>query len=365
MKVLLLLLPGVLGLTFLAVLLTDGLRMVFARQRPAPRLPMPLMVSARTDFTEDLFSVTLISPVGKRLPRYQAGQYLTVEIDNSGDRVRRRYSLAGWEPSPRHYELTIRRLSAGLVSNALYRQLQPGATLMALPASGDFVPTRRSSLSVLIAGGVGITSLRAMLHWFLRNRRHRGRGVVLFHAARHEAELCYQAEFRVLADEHPAFRYYPILSQAEPSWQGMRGRLDADAILGSLADTHAAEFYLCAGASMTEALRQGLLCHGVPAHSIRRELFGAFVHTNTGHHQIRIGERNFVFDGQPTLLHAMEQAGIRIESDCRNGHCGACRVKWHAGHFEWLLDAEARADLACNELLACCVVPSGNLSLSL
>jgi len=67
------------------------------------------------------------------------------------------------------------------------------------------------------------------------------------------------------------------------------------------------------------------------------------------------------FQGQPSLLAALQQAGVAVDSDCRNGSCGACAVALRAGQVRTLLDCEFRAPPG--QVLACACVPASDLLL--
>ncbi|MDW6003861.1 class I ribonucleotide reductase maintenance protein YfaE [Vibrio mangrovi] len=52
-----------------------------------------------------------------------------------------------------------------------------------------------------------------------------------------------------------------------------------------------------------------------------------------------------------TLLESMEQAGLNVEYNCRDGHCGACRCKLSAGKIEYV--GFAMAYTQSDEILPC------------
>jgi ferredoxin len=52
-----------------------------------------------------------------------------------------------------------------------------------------------------------------------------------------------------------------------------------------------------------------------------------------------------------TLLETMERAGLDVEYNCREGHCGACRCKLTSGAVEYV--GFAMAYTADDEVLPC------------
>lgn len=365
-----LLLAACTGFAIIAGFLADGLRLLLERHYRAYRMrqsrtPRELVVLERQDFSEDLFGVTLADPRGARLPAFRPGQYVSVLLNTEPDRcIQRCYSLAAWEKRPRQYQLAIRRVPNGLVSNRLHRQLEPGRRIRLLPPRGHFTLDSRRDDVVLIAGGIGITPLRAMLHACLENKRHGGSRITLFYAARHEYELCYHRELSAAAKTHCRFSYYPILSRPGAAWDGMTGRLDVAGVLARIDKPQQSDFYICAGMGMTGAFADGLREQGVCAGRIHSEMFSpAHGLGDENTYQVHFENHEpFLFGGQPTLLHGLEQAGIKVDSDCRTGRCGICRIKLREGRCRWLITPEI--PLANNEILACCTLPQSNLQLA-
>ncbi|MGF1909807.1 class I ribonucleotide reductase maintenance protein YfaE [Vibrio kasasachensis] len=52
-----------------------------------------------------------------------------------------------------------------------------------------------------------------------------------------------------------------------------------------------------------------------------------------------------------TLLETIENAGIEVEYNCRDGHCGACRCKLKSGEVEYV--GFAMAYTQADEILPC------------
>lgn len=65
------------------------------------------------------------------------------------------------------------------------------------------------------------------------------------------------------------------------------------------------------------------------------------------------------FEGQFSLLEALDEAGFDISYSCRGGHCGACEVKLLSGKVETIQDPSYDPDTG--KILACCVIPDGNI----
>lgn len=57
-----------------------------------------------------------------------------------------------------------------------------------------------------------------------------------------------------------------------------------------------------------------------------------------------------------TILQSLEKSSIAIESHCRSGYCGACRVKLKSGTVGYTTDPLGFVD--DDEILACCSYPT-------
>jgi len=333
-------------------------------------VPMALRVTARGDHGA-YFQLRLQRRWWLRfmpLPRFDAGMYLTLlgprsPDDPSGEHASRRYSLAAWRRWPWAYELAIKREPGGLVSNWAGDRLGLGALATVLRPAGSFVlPARIDGEVVLIAAGIGITPLRAMVQaWAAR----RGAApLTLIWSVRHRSELMgYDAEFNDLARRMPGFRYRPVLTGDDPAWTGERGRVDAGRVRSWCLTGEPVGFWLCASATMMEALRHGLVASGVPSPAIHHEAFGATANDDRQRYRIRMqaSGRELDFCGQPSLLALLQRAGEPVTSDCRNGSCGSCRLLLRDGSVREVIAPER--PVTPGEVLACCVVPSSDLVL--
>ncbi|WP_050976117.1 FAD-binding oxidoreductase [Azoarcus olearius] len=354
---------GLAGLAFIAFLLVDGLRAVYQRRREERRQrPLRLVVRSREEVGGELLRLTLAHPRRRPLPVFEAGQHLmmTAPAGRGGGAIRRAYSLAAWHPRPTWYELGIKREAQGAMSSWAWNALLPGAVVDVSPPRGDFVVADDELDLVLIAGGIGITPMRAMLHASLA--RPRARRIVLLHAARHAGTLLYRGEFESLASLNPHFSYLPIVSRPDGFWRGERGRLDAHRVLAAVPTPQQARFYLCAGQALMEDLGGGLIAAGIDPARIHSEAFGA-ASAGGGHGQVITLEDGRRVDtaGEPSLLATLEAHGCAPPSDCRAGSCGECRMRLDAGAVRWLM-APACA-VADGEILPCICQPAGDLRL--
>lgn len=359
---------GFLGLASVALafwviwLLADGVRALLARRaaearKRAGRTPLRLVVTARQEVTQELFRLTLAPRGGGRLPRFRPGQYLSVRTPAGA----RRYSLAAWAARPRAYHLGIRRVEGGAVSAWLHAHARVGAELEVLPPAGDFVLEQGAEEVVLVAGGIGLTPMAAMVDALAARPAGTAR-VWLFHAARHGDELVDHGRYAGLERRNQGFHYRPWLSRPGPAWPGGQGRLAAADLVRELTAPKQAAYYLCARQDMMDGLAAGLQALGVPARAIRWESFGGGGNADGQAYRVTVaGHGSHVFQGEPSLLHALESWGVPVAADCRAGECGACALTVRRGEVRPCQGTQAA--LPAGRALACCAVPASDLEI--
>ncbi len=322
--------------------------------------PLQLIVRQRTDLTADVFHVLLATRRGGRLPDFEPGQHIVLHVPGEESRriVRRAYSLAGWCRHPRAYELAIKREPDGLVSRLLHAGAQISAQMAAGRPKGEFHwgLAREARHVALVAGGIGITPMRAMLQGWITQAAPPQ--VALHFSARTREQLYFDAEFRALAAQYPWFRYRPRLTAPDAGWDGEAGRLTAGDILRDLPLNGSAVF-LCANRAMEDGVVAGLQQAGLPVGAIHRESFGIEAAATDIQATVTCAGASFAYDGAPTLLHALLDHGVDIPAECRAGECGACRLPLRQGRVRNLLTGA----ISETEALTCCVVPEGDVEL--
>ncbi|MER8071200.1 ferric reductase-like transmembrane domain-containing protein [Streptomyces sp. NPDC094034] len=168
------------------------------------------------------------------------------------------YSLS----APAHpHQLRITVKTAGGHSAAL-AHLRPGTRVWAEGPYGGFTANRRTAPKVLLlAGGVGITPLRALFETLPGQ-------VTLVYRARRAADLALRGELDTIAARRRATVHYVVDGPARSS-----SPLTARGLSALVPDLAAHDVYLCGPPGMTQAAIQALRDAGVPARRIHHESF--------------------------------------------------------------------------------------------
>ena len=238
----------------------------FRRFRVAQKLPE----------SSNITSFHLAPEDGGPLWDMRPGQYLTLRIPGPDGPVLRTYSLSALAEGQAAHRISVKREEQGIGSGWLHDHLAEGDVIEIAAPRGSFVLDEASPRPVLLlAGGVGLTPLLAMLHRLALTQRR----VWFVHAVEN-------GDVHALADEAAA-----LASGAEgritlrhvyrkPSQQDRdSGRFHAEgvidrALLQSLLPLDDYDVYLCGPTPFMVAMWQLLTGLGVAPGRIAYEFFG-------------------------------------------------------------------------------------------
>jgi ferredoxin-NADP reductase/DMSO/TMAO reductase YedYZ heme-binding membrane subunit len=411
-------------LAFAAVLaLLLGYRLVRAvaeRRRAAPARPTPpqpqaapprakprfwsgeLRVAAIFDETPDVRTFRLMRPDGQPLPfEHAPGQYLNLALTIDGKRVNRSYTIASSPTRGHACEITVKRSDGGHGSVHLHESIAVGSMLTVSAPAGRFVFTgSEADRVVLIAGGVGITPLMAIIR-YLTDRCWPGQ-IYLVYAARRRADLIFAEELAYLQRRFANLHVSQTLSreprEAEGSgWTGGRGQITTELLAAFIPELARGPVYLCGPDAMMTAMRALLRGLGLPDAALRTEAFVSNTKDeggdSTADSRLSVvletaaapapalpgaseaagegGRVRFQRSGQlvtqaarQTILETAEAAGIDLPFECRAGICGQCKTKLIAGRVTMdSEDALTAGEKARGFILACQAHPLGDIVL--
>ncbi|MBU3078747.1 2Fe-2S iron-sulfur cluster-binding protein [Sphingomonas quercus] len=341
----------------------------------------PLKVTKIVDESSSIRSFHLLPDDGAGLLLHQAGQHLPIRVMLPGDDkpVIRNYTLSA-APSDGVYRISIKR--EGPVSSHLHDSIRVGNVIEARAPAGDFtIDARETRPAVLLAGGVGITPMLAMLRHVVYEgvRRQRTRPTYLFHAARTKAERPFAAELaKLVENSFSAVKVIRVLSDPTDAAEGAdydaAGRIDM-ALLTRFLPFNDYDFYLCGPAAFTQALYDGLRMLNIADARIHAEAFGpsSLVRAPDVAASTQAPMRPASTKPVPvafmasakearwtpasgTLLDLAEARGLSPEFSCREGTCGTCRTKLLRGTVTHI--RQPGVSLADDEVLICSAVPA-------
>lgn len=148
-----------------------------------------------------------------------------------------------------------------------FELLRPGTPVIVDGPLGQFVLARAERKKVLmIAGGIGITPLRALLD----DARIVGRDTILLYANRTPQDIALRAELDSYA-QHGLVRTIYFVNQPQPGFES--GYIDREKIVRLVPDFYDREVFLCGPPPMMKAVVGQLRGLGYPDHAIHYERF--------------------------------------------------------------------------------------------
>lgn len=338
----------------------------------------PFRVSRIVDESSVIRSFHLEPADGHGLFAHQAGQHLPVRLrlNAEGTAEQRSYTLST-APSDGFYRISVKR--QGQFSNHLHDRLKVGDIVEARAPAGSFtIDPHASRPAVLLAAGVGITPMLAMLKTvvFEGLRKRRVRPTYMFIAARSLAERAFDEEIaELVARSGVAVWPIRVLSDVTGAEEGrdydVEGRLSLE-VLRQYLPLDGYDFYMCGPAPFMQDMYDQLREIGVPDDWIHAEAFGpsglkrqpadlpapsaAIANTPVPVAFMKSGKEARWEPGSGSLLDLAEARGLSPDYSCRSGSCGTCAVRVLAGKVAY--DQPPQAKVAADEALICCAVPA-------
>lgn len=305
---------------------------------------------------ENINSFELVAPDGAELPPFSAGAHIDLHLDNG--KVRQ-YSLCN-DPTERHrYVVAILRDFSGRGGSvAIFEKVRPGGTLTISAPRNHFPLATSASTHMLVAGGIGVTPMMAML----AQLEAEGADFVLHYCARTPGKAAFRER---LEKSGVADRLHFHYDGGDPS----KG-LDVELLLRDRAPgTH---LYYCGPPGFMAAVRRAS-AHW-PNEAVHYEYFtpgrstppdpstearppaalGPGADTPIDF-QIKIKSTGALYSvpNGKTIVQVLRECGMDVETSCESGLCGTCRTRYLEGepeHRDFVLDDVEKKEY----LLICC-----------
>ncbi|CAN7214676.1 PDR/VanB family oxidoreductase [Caballeronia sp. LjRoot29] len=312
--------------------------------KPADGDTLNLMVRQIRFEGRGINSYEFVDPSGEALPAFTAGAHIDIHLN---DGFVRQYSLSN-SPDERHrYVIAVLRDDAGRGgSKTLHDTLHVQDKVRISYPRNNFELAADASKVILLAGGIGVTPLKAMAH----RLEEVGIDYDMHYCAKDESCTAFAAE---LAPLHASGKLQFHFDNGDPS----KG-LDLRGLLRETAP--GVHVYYCgpggfmkACAAATEHWTRGTV-HFEHFKAPERDV-SETVAAAVGEFIVRIAStgQQIPVSADQSIADALEEAGVAIETSCRAGLCGTCKVRYLSGEVEHndciLGDDEKR------EYLTCCV----------
>lgn len=289
---------------------------------------------------EGIHAFELTDPDGAELPHVEAGAHVDVHLPGG---IVRSYSLAGDPADRSRWLLAVLREANGRGgSRAMHENVRVGDVLRVGWPRNTFALVPDATHAILLAGGIGITPLKAMAHQLARQ----GRSFEIHYCARSHKHAAFVDQLGALM---PRGNLHLHFDGGDPA----KG-LDIAGLL--VTPRPGAHLYYCGPAGFMKACAEA--SGHWPAGTVHKEHFNAPEPTAAcapaGAFEVHLARAGVTLQVQPeqTIVRAIELAGLRVPTSCLSGLCGACKVDYLEGevaHNDYILseDEQRRSLTTC------------------
>ena len=310
------------------------------------------------------------------LPPFLAGQYIALFLEIGGIRTSRPYSISSQPNQTGYYDITVRRVENGLVSNYLLDEVKRGDTLVSSGPAGYFYfnPLIHKKVMMCIAGGSGITPFMSMVREIIECGLDRI--VYLFYGNKTTEDVIFGSEFDRLAARFDNIHYIPVVEEPSGGYAGACGFISRDLMQEVLENIEDKSFFICGPQGLYDFCLPQVEDMGVPKRKIKQEMYGAppniwdypgwpdaVSQQDVFTVNIKDGPQLEARATEP-LLTTLEKNHVLVPSLCRSGECSMCRIKLLSGKVYQPPGVPVRkSDRQFGYVHSCMAFPIGDLEI--
>lgn len=303
---------------------------------PPATVGLQLQVRAIRYQAEGIHAFDLAHPEGEQLPVVEAGAHVDVHLPGG---LVRSYSLAGNPADRSRWTLGVLREVKGRGgSRSMHDNVRVGDVITIGAPRNAFSIKPGAEHVILLAGGIGITPLKAMAHTLMAQ----GRTVELHYCARSWRNLAFMDELQALLPSGSTGSLHLHLDGGDPA----RGLNIAALLANPGVGQHV---YYCGPEGFMKACAEA--SSHWPSGTVHCEHFKAPEpkpsSLTDGSFEVKLARTGVTVLVSPeqTIVRAIELAGHRIPTSCLSGLCGSCKVNYLEGevdHQDYILSEEEK-----------------------
>ena len=185
-----------------------------------------------SDFIEETSSTKTFRLASQNgyLPPFLAGQYIALSLDMGNIRTSRPYSISSPPNQTGFYDITVRRVQDGLVSNYLIDEVRKGDVIESSGPSGNFYfnPLFHDNTMVCIAGGSGITPFMSMISEVVECGL--ARTIYLFYGSKDLDDAIFHDRLQGISKRFENIHYLPVIENPPTGYEGASGLMTGELI---------------------------------------------------------------------------------------------------------------------------------------
>ncbi len=304
---------------------------------------IPVRVAAKTAEALDICSFELVATGGEPLPAFSAGSHVDVQVPGG---LTRQYSLCNDPAETHRYQIAVLRdpkTRGG--SAAMHDALKPGDVLGISAPKNHFSLAHEARHHLLLAGGIGVTPILCMAER------------LAITGASFEMHYCTRSQDRTAFRDRIARSAFAdrVRFHFDDGEAGQRFDM-AKCLAEPGAGVH---LYVCGPKGFMDAVLGTVRAKGWPEAQIHYEFFAAEVAASPDDAgfevQIASSGRIVVVPKDQTVIQALAEAGIEVQTSCEQGVCGTCLTRVLEGvpdHKDMYLSPGEQA--ANDQFTPCC-----------
>jgi len=300
---------------------------------------LSLTVADIQQLTDKIKLFRLTSKDGEILPAFEAGSHLPIEVQlPDKSKAIRHYSITSSSHDNRYYEIAVQQEKhGGGGSNYLHEQLSLGHILKAQYPVNEFLLNSSGKHHILIAGGIGVTPILAML----RQLSESNESYELHYSVKNHHDLAFKAEIERLAGKRAHF----YLSQSNGG-----NKLDIASLINT--NNRNSHVYMCGPIRMINAVKETADRNDWPISHIHYESFGSTSLATDKSVEVKLQKSGqvIVIDPKESLLDGLLAAKVDVPFECKRGECGMCITEYVDGtpdHRDVYLTKKEQAHSLC------------------
>ena len=293
--------------------------------------------------------------------QFKQGQYLTLEAEIDGHKVRRSYSICSGVNDD-NLTVAVKRVKGGLFSNFANDELKKGDRILVMPPQGKFyseVSADNKKNYMCLAVGSGITPMLSIMKTVLETEPDSE--VTLIYGNRSTSTTLFRETLSFLKNRYMRrFKWINIMSREDQGSDVLSGHIDNhkgyELQKRNLIDIKRTdEAFICGPESMMSEVSRGFRIEGLDNSQIHYELFASSAEDSEERMQkarqriheygenktslvtVKADGRALQFDLAATgenILDAGIEHGMALPYSCKAGVCSTCKAKLIKGQVD-------------------------------
>ena len=299
---------------------------------------------------------------------YLAGQYISLELEINGNKVRRSYSICS-SPISGLLQVGIKEVPNGIFSTYVNRKIKKGDEIKAGIPEGRFIfDSKNNSIPIMaVAAGSGITPIMSILRSFLDSTSDTP--FTLIYGNKTLEKTMFYNELKSLEGRFDALKIHWSFSEEKIDGAEF-GRIDSaflNYVLKNEPKSYPKLIYLCGPEKLIDSSKQFFLEKGFNENDILFELFTSSIQIPQQKNYVEEGLLNIkcddvthqlTLDQNKTLLEIALNEKIDVPYSCQGGVCSSCIARVTEGKVD-MSNNQILTDEEINEglILSCQAIP--------